>query len=79
MADGKDGKYLTRILGMKGYMHTGGKAEDKMRRVLATNALLGIGGRARCVCRLDEGSGYRGDRAKEDESIGGGLGHCKGL
>jgi hypothetical protein len=40
MADGKDGKYLTRILGMKGYEHTGGKLEDKMRRVLGTNALL---------------------------------------
>jgi hypothetical protein len=40
MADGKDGKYLTRILSMKGYRHTGGNPEDKMRRVLATNALL---------------------------------------
>jgi hypothetical protein len=40
MADGKDGKYLTRILGMQGYQHTGGKPEDKMRRVLGTNAPL---------------------------------------
>ena len=40
MADGKDGKYLIRILGMKGYRHTGGKPEDKWWRVLCTNALL---------------------------------------
>ena len=40
MVDGKDGKYLIRILGMKGYRHTGGKPEDKWWRVLCTNALL---------------------------------------
>ena len=40
MVDGKDGKYLTRILGMKAYKHTGGKPDDQMRRIVATNALL---------------------------------------
>jgi hypothetical protein len=40
MADGNDEKYLTRILGIKGYKRTGGKPEDKMWRVLGTNALL---------------------------------------
>ena len=40
MADGKDGKYLTRILGMKAYRHTSNIPEDQMRRVLGTNALL---------------------------------------
>ena len=40
MADGKDGKYMTRILSMKGYKHTGGKPDDEMWWVLGTNALL---------------------------------------
>ena len=40
MADGKDGKYMTRILRMKGYKHTGGKPDDEMWWVLGTNALL---------------------------------------
>jgi hypothetical protein len=40
MADGKDGKYLKRILRMKGYKHTGGELEDEMRRALGTKALL---------------------------------------
>jgi hypothetical protein len=38
--DGKDDKYLTHILSLKGYMHTCGKPDDHMRRVLGTSALL---------------------------------------
>ena len=78
MADGKDWKYLTHILSLKGYRHTGGEPDDQIDAV-GLGYKCTIGGGARRVRRVDEGSEYPVGFEVEDESVVGGLGPSEGF